>query len=158
MTTIGLGRIDPRDFTSSILPTGVYPCKDGFVRVYGGLTHWDRFLKLFPEFDKFEFPEDILDVDNYKPEVDAVWYEWCAERTKREIMETCQSVKYFGMAINTPLDCITDPQYRERGFWVEVEHPVTGKQIYPGDPLHAESSPWRVRMPPPLLGHALRPG
>jgi len=152
LTSIGLGRIDPRDFVMNIAPTGIYPCKDGMVRVYGGLTHWERFLKLFPEFEKFKFPEDVLDIENYKPEVDAVWYEWCANRTKQEIMESCQSVKYFGMAINTPKDCIADPQCKERGFWIEVEHPVTGKQIYPGDPLHAESSPWRVRMPAPLLG------
>jgi crotonobetainyl-CoA:carnitine CoA-transferase CaiB-like acyl-CoA transferase len=67
-------------------------------------------------------------------------------------METCQSVKYFVTAINTPKDFITDPQMKERGFWVEVEHPVSGKQIYPGDPLHAESSPWQIRRPAPLLG------
>jgi len=152
LTTTVLGRVDPRDTTVAITPTGVFPCKDGYVRIQGGLIYWDRFLKLFPEFNKFSYPEDVLDVDNYKPEVDVVWYEWCANRTKHEIMETCQSVKYFGMAINTPKDCITDPQFRERGFWVEIEHPISGKNIYPGDPLHAESSPWRVRMPAPLLG------
>jgi crotonobetainyl-CoA:carnitine CoA-transferase CaiB-like acyl-CoA transferase len=152
LTTAVLGRFDPSEATTAITPTGVYPCKDGFVRAQGGLIYWDRFLKLFPEFEKFAFPEDVLDVDNYQPEVDAVWYEWCADRTKQEIMEACQSVKYFGTAINTPKDCINDPQFKERGFWVEAEHPVTGKQIYPGDPLHAESSPWRVRMPAPLLG------
>jgi len=152
LTSIGLGRIDPRDFASAIHPTGVYPCKDGFVRVYGGLTHWERFIKLFPEFEKFKYPDDVLDVENYKPEIDVAWYEWCEKRTKQEIMETCQSVKYFATAINTPKDFITDPQCKARGFWVEVDHPVTGKQIYPGDPLHAESSPWQIRMPAPLLG------
>lgn len=152
LTTAALGRVDPRDTTVAITPTGVFPCKDGFVRTQGGIIYWDRFLKLFPEFENLSYPEDVLDVDNYKPEVDVVWYEWCADRTKQEIMETCQSVKYFGMAINTPMDCLRDPQFKERGFWVNVEHPVTGKQIYPGDPLHAESSHWHVRMPAPLLG------
>ncbi len=152
LTTIGLGRIDPRDFATSIHPTGVYPCLDGYVRAYGGLTHWERFQKLFPQFEAFKYPEDILDVENNKPEVDTAWYEWCAERTKQEIMEACQSVKYWVTAINTPGDFINDPQMKARGFWVEVDHPVTGKQIYPGDPLHAESSPWHVRRPAPLLG------
>jgi crotonobetainyl-CoA:carnitine CoA-transferase CaiB-like acyl-CoA transferase len=152
LTALVLGRVDPRGEAVAITPTGVFPCKDGLVRVQGGLIYWDRFLKLFPQFEKFNFPEDVLDVENNKPEVDVAWYDWCAARTKNEIMEACQSVKYFGTAINTPKDCITDPQFKERGFWVEVEHPVSGKQIYPGDPLHAESSPWRVRMPAPLLG------
>jgi crotonobetainyl-CoA:carnitine CoA-transferase CaiB-like acyl-CoA transferase len=156
LTTVGLGRVDPRNFATAIHPTGVYPCLDGYVRAYGGLTHWDRFLELFPQFEEFEYPEDILDVENNKPVVDAAWYEWCSERTKQEIMETCQSVKYWVTAINTPKDFITDPQMKARGFWVEVDHPVTGKQIYPGDPLHAESSPWRVRRPTPLLGQHTR--
>jgi crotonobetainyl-CoA:carnitine CoA-transferase CaiB-like acyl-CoA transferase len=152
LTTSLLGRTDPREIESDIMPTGVYACKDGFVRVAGLLPFWDRFIKIFPELaDQFVWPDDITDLDR-KYEIDAFWYEWCAERTKNEIMEICQNVKYFGMAINTPLEAIDDPQFKSRGFWVEVDHPVTGKQIYPGDPLHAEASPWKVRMPAPLLG------
>jgi len=150
--TAAIGRVDPRDVVTDIMPTGVYPCKDGFVRAQGLVIWWDRFVKLFPEFERLDWPDDVLDVDANKGEVDAVWYEWCAERTKQEIMEACQSVKYFAMAINTPKDCIADPQLDSRGFWVNVDHPVTGKQIYPGDPLHAEASPWRIRRPAPLLG------
>ena len=153
MSNALLGRYDPRQEGMAIAPTGIFPCKDGFVRAAGGgLIYFDRLKEIFPEFKKFVTPEDFLDVENNKPEVDAAWYTWCAERTKQEIMEACQKVKYFCTAINTPKDCVTDPQLKERGFWVEVEHPVTGKQIYPGDPLHAKSSPWRVRMPAPLLG------
>ena len=129
-----LGRFDPREGNSTICPTGVYPCRDGFVRAAGGIIYWERFLKLFPQFEHFEWPEDILDVDNNKPEVDAAWYEWCSDRTKNEIMEICQGVKYFGMAINTPLECVNSPQLKERGFWVEIEHPVTGKPIITPEP------------------------
>jgi len=152
LTTSLLGRVDPREIASDITPTGVFPCKDGFVRVAGGLIFWDRFIKIFPELaDQYEWPNDIVDVDR-KYEIDLIWYDWCAERTKNEIMEICQGAKYFGMAINTPKEAIDDPQFKERGFWREIEHPVTGKQLYPGDPLHAESSPWEARMPAPLLG------
>jgi len=151
--TVGVnGRQDPREISQDITPSGVYPCKDGFVRVAGGFPFWDRFIKLFPDLGKqFTFPDDVLDLNN-KGIVDVLWYEWCAERTKTEIMEACQAVKYFGVAINTPGDAVESPQFKERGFWVEVEHPVTGKQIYPGDPLHSEPSPWRVKRPAPLLG------
>jgi len=152
LTNEVLGRFDTSEATSNIMPTGIFPCKDGLVRTQGGLPYWDRFVKLFPEFKKFSWPEDVLDVENNKPEVDVAWYEWCADRTKHEIMEACQAVKFWGVAINTPKDSITDPHLKERDFWVEADHPVTGKQIYPGDPLHAESSPWRIRRPAPLLG------
>ena len=58
------------------------------------------------------------------------------------------------MAMNTPKDAVKSPQFAERGFWVEVEHPVTGKQIYPGDPIHMESTQWKIRMPAPPFGTA----
>ncbi|MDY6842783.1 MAG: CoA transferase [Thermodesulfobacteriota bacterium] len=132
-TSMGFKR-DSRDVFRDITPSGVYPCKDGFVRVAGGIMFWDRFIKLFPELgEQFSFPDDITEVDN-KEIVDAIWYDWCADLTKHEIMEACQEVKFFGMALNTPKDAIESPQFKERGFWVEIEHPVTGKQIYPGDP------------------------
>lgn len=152
MTTLTVGRLDPREIVSDITPTGVYPCKNGYIRVAGGYMFWDRFVKIFPELAaQYEFPQGVLDVTN-KPLVDAMWYEWCAERTKEEIMEICQKAKYFGMAINTPQDAVESPQFRERGFWVEVEHPVTGKQLYPGDPVHMQATPWVVRSPAPILG------
>ena len=97
-----VGRSDPRELASDITPTGVYPCKDGYVRTAGGIVFWDRFLKLFPQFEHLKWPEDIVDIDN-KPEVDAAWFEWCSERTRMELVEACQNVKYFCTAINTPL-------------------------------------------------------
>jgi crotonobetainyl-CoA:carnitine CoA-transferase CaiB-like acyl-CoA transferase len=152
MTLGVVGRQDPREISSDITPSGVYPCKDGFVRVAGGLAFWSRFVRLFPELeDQFTYPDDVLNLEN-KGIVDALWYEWCATRTKNEIMEACQAVKYFAVAINTPKDAVEDPQFKERGYWVEVEHPLTGKRIYPGDPLHAEASPWKATRPAPLLG------
>ena len=151
-TTPMCGRMDPREVASDIMPTGVFPCKDGFIRAGGIYVFWDRFVKIFPELkERFKFPEDILDLKN-KPIVDALWYDWCASRTKKEIMEICQEAKHIVVAINTPKECVESEQLRERGFWVEGEYPVTGKQIYPGDPLNAESSPWEFRMPAPLLG------
>jgi crotonobetainyl-CoA:carnitine CoA-transferase CaiB-like acyl-CoA transferase len=118
---------------------------------------WDRFIKLFPELgEMFSFPHDVLNIEENKSVVDALWYDWCADRTKQEIMEACQKVKYFCMAVNTPMDTIESPQFKERGFWVEVDHPVTGKQIYPGDPVNMALSKWQVRMPAPLLGQHTR--
>jgi len=152
LTTTVIGRIDPSDTHVTILPTGIYPCKDGFVRAQGGVPYWDRFLKLFPQFRSYKVPDDLLDVETYLPEVDAAWYEWCLDHSKEEIMTACQSVKYWCAAVNTPMDAVSDPQFAERGFWVEADHPVTGKQLYPGDPLHAESSPWMMRRPAPTLG------
>jgi crotonobetainyl-CoA:carnitine CoA-transferase CaiB-like acyl-CoA transferase len=149
----GMGRRDPRSAVADISPTGIFPCKDGYVQLSIGIGMWDRFLRLMqrPELDALKFPEDIVNLDN-KPIVDAIWYPWCLERTKQEIMEECQAYKVFGTAIKTPREALEDPHLAERGFWVEVEHPVSGKQIYPGAPCDFPDAPWAVTRPAPMLG------
>jgi crotonobetainyl-CoA:carnitine CoA-transferase CaiB-like acyl-CoA transferase len=157
MTTNVVGRLNPMEVASDITPSGIFPCKDGHVRAAGGIMFWDRFIKIFPELGgMFTFPDGVLNVEENKPVVDALWYDWCADHTKQEIMEICQKAKYFCMAVNTPMDTLESPQFKERGFWINVEHPVTGKQIYPGDPVNMELSRWNVRMPAPLLGQHTR--
>jgi crotonobetainyl-CoA:carnitine CoA-transferase CaiB-like acyl-CoA transferase len=135
------------------MPGGVYPCQDGFLLVMPILTHWSRFLALMkvPDLEKYNYPNDIVNVE-YKGEVDAIWYQWCAERTKRQAMEECQAVKFFGTTVQTPKDAVEDPHFNERGAWVQIEHPVTGKQIYPGAPIKMGEAPWQVRMPAPTIG------
>ena len=88
MTTNVVGRLDPREVASDITPSGVFPCKDGFVRAAGGIMFWDRFVKIFPELgDMFTYPDDVLDVEENKAVVDAIWYDWCLDHTKEEIMK-----------------------------------------------------------------------
>ena len=104
-----------------------------------------------PDVDKIRFPEDIMDVD-IKGEIDVLWYDWLSERTKQEVMEQAQAVKWFATAINTPEDAVKDPHFKEHGFWVEAEHPVTGKQTYPGAPVKVGEDSWRIKRTAPGLG------
>ena len=45
-----------------------------------------------------------------------------------------------------------NPQYRHRGYFVEVDHPVAGKAGYPGAPFGMSRTPWSVGAPAPTLG------
>ncbi|MBA7597062.1 Bile acid-CoA transferase [subsurface metagenome] len=49
-------------------------------------------------------------------------------------------------------EVLDDPHWWQREFWVQIEHPVTGKLTYPGAPSKAEQMPWVIRRPAPLLG------
>ncbi|MFQ5925569.1 MAG: CoA transferase, partial [Dehalococcoidia bacterium] len=49
-------------------------------------------------------------------------------------------------------ELLNDPHFRERGFWAEIDHPMTGKLTYPGAPIKAEEMPWVIRRSAPLLG------
>jgi crotonobetainyl-CoA:carnitine CoA-transferase CaiB-like acyl-CoA transferase len=143
----------PDNGAAHIMPAGIYPCKEGYVSSTPILPHWPRFVELMknPELEKIKFPDDMFDMD-IKGEIDVMWYEWLSERTAREAMVEAQAVKFFVTALSTPKDAVEDPQFVDRGFWVEADHPVSGKQTYPGAPVRIGEDGWRIRRPAPVLG------
>ncbi|MBK5268941.1 MAG: CoA transferase, partial [Acidimicrobiia bacterium] len=60
-----------------------------------------------------------------------------------------------GLAVGRVLDfqsVFTDPQVVHNRMVVEVEHPVAGKVMLTGSPLHVDGEPARATDPPPVLG------
>jgi CoA:oxalate CoA-transferase len=49
-------------------------------------------------------------------------------------------------------ELMEDPQYRARGFFQGVDHPLTGPISYPGAPFRMSQTRWRLERPAPLLG------
>lgn len=54
--------------------------------------------------------------------------------------------------VSTMGDLLNSEHLKERGFFVEIAHPVAGTQTYPGAPLKYQATPWEIRMPAPTLG------
>jgi len=137
-------------------PAGYYPCRDGYFRITGGLTFFPSVVKMLGE------PEALKDQKWYAPtaqvdpgmkgEFEAIFIPWCMERTRQEIWAGAQPFHVFCAPLNTTKDLINDPQLRERGFFVEIDHPMTGKVEYPGRPFIMSETPWQLRRPAPLLG------
>jgi len=138
----------------SILPTGVYPCADGYVHFNAPMiSWWPRFADMVdrPELKTDpHFTENLNDL-RLKPEVDAIILEWTMTRTKREVQARAQECGFAGSAVNTMEDVFADPHFNERGFFVEVDHPEAGRLRYPGAPFRMSESSWRAGRAP-LLG------
>ena len=134
-------------------PYGIFPCSDGYVNVAGGFMFLDRIERVL----KIPLMETYGGVNQFNVErreefLSTIWYPWVMERTRKEIVEACQAERVFSAPINTTEDLLREPQFQERGFWVEVDHPVVGRATYPGRPALAEDLPWVIRRPAPLLG------
>ena len=146
-------RVDIRLAGLSILPYGVYPCKDGAVQFIFHPPWRARFCQMVgmseAEF-KERFPDE-LDFSR-KDELTAIFLNWTMQRTKLEVMREAQAARCPGTAVYTPGDLVHDPHFQGREFWVDLEHPVAGKLTYPGAPFDSEQIPWKVRLPAPLLG------
>ena len=60
--------------------------------------------------------------------------------------------RYPAAAVYNTEDLLKNEHYNERGFFVDIEHPVAGKLKYPGPSFKMSEAGYAIRMPAPLLG------
>ncbi len=138
-------------------PSGNYPCKDGYIYVIGlWPVVWPGVANLIgrPEWGKdrrFVSNEGQASPQS-RDEFEAVWYPYLAEHTKKELVEAGQASNVPIAPINNTMEIVNDDHMKARGFWVEIEHPFTGKIKYTGAPFIMHESPWQIRRRAPLLG------
>jgi crotonobetainyl-CoA:carnitine CoA-transferase CaiB-like acyl-CoA transferase len=78
---------------------------------------------------------------------------WTKSHTLAELVEKGQLMRFPWAEVVSIPGLIASPQLRERDFWVEVEHPQTGKKYkFPGAPCKLSRSPWRVGNHVPKVG------
>jgi crotonobetainyl-CoA:carnitine CoA-transferase CaiB-like acyl-CoA transferase len=138
---------------------GVRIASDGYVNLLGhSPRYWPAFLKLIGRDDLNERPESKLPApqmpQDFVDEVEASYQIYLIERTKQQVVIETQAIGVLGGAIYTTEDLLTDPQYRGRGVWDEIDHPVAGKAEYAGRQLILSETPREPVAPAPLLGEA----
>lgn len=152
------GRVSPRGpglVNAAGTGSGMFPCADGYVHFYGGLRleRQTRMMGNPPELmdPKFYDPETQGD-PAVREEYEAYFLAWLMDHTKQEIFEMGQAAANVCAPMNNVGEVLEDPQVKFRDFFVEIDHPATGKVKYPGRPFVMEETPWTLRRPAPLLG------
>ncbi len=150
------GALQEKPEIGQTFSSGVFPCKDGYVEVFGDIAKWSMFAAMLgnpPELMGEEWHRPTVALDPAKKEIlDAILYPWLMARTKVEVWHEAQKHKVLCGPLYTPEDLMADEYYRERGFWVDVENAVMGKMQIPGRFFVMSESPWALRRPAPLLG------
>ena len=137
----------------SALPSGVYPCADGYVQVATQPAWFERMCRAMGRLDLFEderIRENLYNPD-FVPEMEAQFYPWVLTKTKQEVMEVAQAEGWPVCAINTVEDAYRDPAFRARDFFRSIEHPVAGTLEYTGLPIRFGATPGEMERAP-LLG------
>jgi len=136
-----------------IMPQGVYPCRDGFVNTLSLPQWWPRYIEALgmPELKDDPRFQNIYSAEAGM-EFDAIWYSWLADHDKQELFDIFLKSKIASAPLNSPADIVKNPHLKEREYFVEIDHPETGKVTYPGAPFKMSESPWKIRCPAPLLG------
>ncbi|MBN1382127.1 MAG: CoA transferase [Deltaproteobacteria bacterium] len=77
---------------------------------------------------------------------------WMKQQKKDDIHHRVAKAKIPIGPFNTALDLIGDNQYKARGYFIDIEHPIAGRNTYPGWPYKMTATPPGVTRPAPLLG------
>lgn len=140
-----------------VFPFGGFPAKDGYVAIQGSGGRADDWLpRLFEMIGQPEFKKDprFATADKRTKNIDefnALLYSWLVDHTKQEIFDEAAKVRYPLAPAYTTEELVNNPHYRERGFFVEIDHPATGRLTYPGAPFRMAEG-YAIKRPAPLLG------
>jgi benzylsuccinate CoA-transferase BbsE subunit len=143
---------------------GVYPCRDGHVYLLAkGLgVFWDELVGWL-ESEGVEGAASLRDAkwkdDGFnasaegKAEFLAIFSRLALHRTKAQLYAAAKRVRIPLCPINTAADLAASPHLAARDFFVDVEHPASGRTLrMPGAPVKLSGTPIGPPGPAPALG------
>ncbi|MFQ5696738.1 MAG: CaiB/BaiF CoA transferase family protein [Myxococcota bacterium] len=157
--TLRTGEPAPRtgsDFPGTA-PSGLHPCAPGgpndwVYLLLASNRHWEGVLRAIGR-------EDLVGDARYarqssrnagEAEVRALVSRWTRERDKFEAMERLSAEGVPCGAVLDARELLANPQLRDSGMIVELEHPGWGRLALPGCPIRLDGPPPRIEPAPPL--------
>ena len=138
-------------------PAAFFACADGFVYLYmTSRAHWLGVKNLMgrPEWlDAFD--DDWLEFSVTPNKVAAFrrgFAAWVRDLAKEDAADEAQRLGVPLVPVNGAADLRHLPQYRHRGFFQAVSHPVLGAAAYPTVPYALSASPAEITSAAPTLG------
>ncbi len=138
-------------------PHGVYPCLgedrwllltvttdkewEGFKRAIGNPVWADeeRFATLTGRLRNIE-------------SLDSLIQEWTRKHSPEEVMAILQKEGVPAGIVQNAADLVHDPQLKDRGFFIELEHPTLDKTTMDGSPIRLSDTPAEYRRAAPTHG------
>jgi crotonobetainyl-CoA:carnitine CoA-transferase CaiB-like acyl-CoA transferase len=151
------GKFDSRTGVgmSAGAPATILPCKDGHVWMVALETsQWNGLMRVMgnPEWMQLEMFQDMFVRSQNQDMLCPLIEQWTLEHPKVEIMDKCQAAGCPVSAVFTVAEAADLPHLRERGYIVELEHPLLGKIRDLGAPFKLPECPGGPTKPAPLLG------
>jgi benzylsuccinate CoA-transferase BbsF subunit len=138
-------------------PHGCYACKGTdewcAIAVFTA-EEWQSFCDAIgnPSWTKDPKFADLMGRLKNVDELDAKVSEWTATLDAHVVMETLQAAGVAAGEVQRAPDTLADPQLKWDGAIVELDHPVSGKRLYPGVPFRMSGTPPLESTTAPLLG------
>jgi crotonobetainyl-CoA:carnitine CoA-transferase CaiB-like acyl-CoA transferase len=138
-------------------PASFFACADGFVYLYmTSRAHWLGVKELMggPVWLD-DFDDDWLEFSVTPDKVTAFqqgFATWVCDLAKETAADEAQRLGVPLVPVNDAADLHHAPQYRHRGFFSDVNHPVLGESAYPTVPYTLSASPAEITSAAPALG------
>ena len=154
------GEISPegtRDDYDQQGPASIFTCSDGHVYLYmTNGAHWVGLKELMGGPGWLDdFDDDWLEFSVTREKV-ATFHRgfaaWIRDQPKESVSVKAQRSGVPLVPVNGAGDLARLPQYRHRGFFRDVTHPVLGTVAYPTVPYLMSASPAQITSPAPALG------
>lgn len=134
---------------------GALPCRDGYtVFITWESVQWDRLVAFMgdPEWANDDKFRDYAGRYQHGELLNALLTEWLVNHPKEELYHEGQAAGVPFAMVYTSKDLVDSEHLKARDFFVEIDHPRTGKVKYPSAPYKFSETPWQVKRPAPLLG------
>jgi len=138
-------------------PHGVYRCKGEdrwcALAVFTG-EEWQGFKKVLgnpPWAEDKRFATLASRLKNKKA-LDSLIEDWTKKHPPEEVMALLQAQGVAAGAVQNARDLAQDPQLKERGFFIELDHPRMGKTVSDATPVRLSATPPLYSRPAPLPG------
>jgi len=146
-----------RDDYDQAGPASFFACADGFVYLYmTSRAHWRGLKELMGHPDWLDaFEDDWLEFSVTADKVGAFrrgFAAWVRDLAKESAADRAQCLGVPLVPVIDAGDLHRSPQYRHRGFFQEMSHPVLGDAAYPTVPYALGASPARITSAAPALG------
>ena len=146
-----LGNIHP-----NIVPYQVFRAKDKYIIVAVGTQRlWERFCTVLGISDTLmNEPRFATNTDRlaHRDELVKLLQNILAQREADHWLEALREAQIPSGPINSVPETLSHAQLLERGFLVELDHPLAGLMKSLANPVRFSETPVSYRLPPPRLG------
>ena len=147
------GRVGSRHPLSA--PFDIYQAKNGYVVI--AVANESLMAKLFelmgrPELHKDPRFETDAKRSEHDQELKVIIEAWLADYTVEQAVATMLAQGVPSSPVLTIPQFCNDPHIAAREMLVEIEHPVAGKVLIPGNPMKLSETPGNVKGTAPTLG------
>lgn len=141
---------------TSVAPCDLYEVTDGWVLLQiAGQPMFKRWCRLIGREDLFDDPRFADDDSRWQngDVLNDLMQQWCAGKTKAEVLAELESAKLPAAPLNSPQDVLDDPHVEAMGYLKRVPFPGASRPVpLIETPFRLSATPGSIRRRAPLLG------